>query len=40
MIAILAAQHGRLRFDTPFAPPDDVADWRKIGLLWTWRLRN
>jgi phytoene synthase len=39
-VALLRAQLRRLEFNAPFAPPRELADWRKIaGLAW-WRLTN
>jgi phytoene synthase len=36
--ALLRAQLKRLRFDAPFAPQPDLADWWKIAVLGWWKL--
>lgn len=32
--ALLRTQHRRLKFESPFQRQEDIADWRKIVLLW------
>lgn len=39
-LAMLRLQLQRLDVDSPFRPPADVADWRKIAAVAWWRLRN
>jgi phytoene synthase len=38
--AVLKAQLRRVEVESPFQRVGDVADWRKIGLMWWWRMRN
>jgi 15-cis-phytoene synthase len=42
MLGLLAAQLRRVeaRNETPFVPPPDLADWRKIAALAWWTLRS
>ncbi len=42
MISLLSSQLEAVERggETPFAPPRDVPDWRKIAMLTWWRLRS
>ena len=40
LTALLRSQLKRLKLDAPFAPQPELADWRKIGVLGWWKLRN
>jgi hypothetical protein len=38
-VSLLRAELNSLDFESPFQPPRDLADWRKIARLWWWRVR-
>jgi 15-cis-phytoene synthase len=39
-VAMVKAQLGLLNYESPFQPPRDFTDWRKILQLAGWRLRR
>ena len=39
-VAMLHGQLKRLDVETPFQSQGDLPDWRKIGAMAWWRLRN